>query len=223
MDDFSFNFVRVLSGLLISSALLVVFYVFVIQNYISFDLTGHSMVQSRSGVYDRGFTLAEVTGENIQGRIFTPAHIVMFPAVDSHVRFESTSPNMRNLRIYNQMRLSHNQPIPFANTTVWDRRYYMSLQSANNRALTFRSFNNAGEFGNGFFSWQTLTETARVPGDMLPQNLAHPRGGWFGVINGADNGTTDWLFFSVEQSDRLLIPLFPEIASPPVADITIFD
>ena len=223
MDQFIFSFVRVIGGLLISAALLVVFYVFVLQNYMAFDLTGHSMVQTRSGVYDRGFTLAEMTGEDVQGRVLTPAHIVMFPAVDSHINFESTSPNMRNLRLYEELILRHDQDIPFIRNLVWSRRYYISLISANNRAITFRSFNNPGEFGNGGFSWSALVNAARVPGDTAPQSYGHPRGGWFTVVNGASNGTTDWLLYRVEQADRLLVPIHPDIASPPVSGVTVFD
>ena len=223
MEDYGFNFVRIIMGLLLSAAMVLVFFIYVLQNYIQFDLTGHTMVQTRSGVYDRGLTLAEVTGENLQGRIITPMHVVMFPTVDSHIIFESVNANTRHLRIYEQMKLRHGTDIPFAGGTIWDRRYWTDRASMTNRAATFRSFNDPMFAGNGLLYWPTLAGLAREPGDTVAQSLAHPRGGWFGVVNGAHNGTSDWMLFQVEQADRLLIPLDPATASPPVGDIVIFE
>jgi len=195
LGDYSFNFVRALIGILISAALMAAFYTLVIRNYMDFDLTGHDMVQTRQGVYNQGFSLSEVTGENLQGRIFTPAHIVMFPAVDSHIYLESEVAGHRVLRIYNKIRLRHDAAVPFDSDLLWKRTHIMSLTSVQNRAALFRSFNIPlpNDMPSNF-NWTWLVNNA-------------PDGGWFGVVNGAANGTSDWLLFGIEQSDRLLIPM----------------
>ena len=228
MGDYGFNWIRVLAGLLLSTALLVLFYTTVIRNYLDFDLTGHSMVQTRSGVYNHGFTLGEMTGENIQGRIFTPAHIVMFPIVDAHIYFDSQIPNTRTLRIYDKMRLNNidTNMVPFSvrdntyppnnlpdepNIPVWGRSYAIGLQSVSNRIITINSFlsnstpNPAGVV-NGDLNWEDLV------------SLSGDEGGWFGIVSGRDfppvgrrnEGTSDWLLFFVEQNDRLLVPNDPD-------------
>jgi hypothetical protein len=216
MGDFSFNYVRVIVSILICSALLVVFCVFVVQNYMDFDLSGYGIQQEKSGVYQRGFTLAEVTGENLQGRIFTPAHIVMFPVVDSHVEFRSEINGTRFLRIYEQMRIKHDVPLPFTNDFIWKRAYAINLQSVSNRARIFGSFNTTlSSASSPNQGWVNLADLARVPGDGAAQSMAHPRGGWYGVTNGSHDGTSDWLFYRVEQSERLLIRLAPEWGNIP--------
>lgn len=175
------------------------------------------MVQTRQGVYSNGYTMEEATGENNQGRIFSPEHLVMFHIVDCDIYLNSEVDEFRFLRIYDQLKLRSSTDVPFVGSEVWRRTYKMNLTSVQRRADISRSFNIPLQHDNpSLLDWALLVELAKIPDDTRPQSISHPIGGWYGVVNGNSLGSSDWMLYSVEQNNRLLIPMPKELSNPEI-------
>ena len=193
--------VGVLSGMMIAIALVSVLFSVSISPLMEMDNNGLSSLQTKSGTYTHGFTLKDLFGTRTQ-RPYTPAHIVMLPAVDAQIdanMLGSIGPSHhRQIWIFPELTFRRVGPSitdTASNTTnahLWTNHYLMTLASIQNKSLTLSSWNRLDEGFSAVGDTSTLWNSLQVYREGL--NL---------MVNG-EAGRTNILFYAGNQPDRLL-------------------
>lgn len=118
-----------LIGLAISAAMVFGMYTVSLEPLLNYDYNSFYVSQTKSAVYTRGLGRPEdVTGKVINPKMFTPAHLIMLPAVD----IESTK-GIRALNLYRNITFNH------TDTRTWSSQYIINLESIYNKHSTFVS------------------------------------------------------------------------------------
>jgi len=193
--------VGILSGMMIAMALVSVLFLVSIKPLMEMDNTGFSSLQTKSGAYTQGFTLEDLFGTRTQ-KPYTPAHIIMLPAVDAQIDANMSGaigPSQhRQIWIFPELTFRRVGPSitdtasNTTNTHLWTNHYLMTLASIQNKSLTLSSWKRLEEGFSTVGDTSTLWNSLQAYSDGL--NL---------IVNG-EAGRTNILFYAGDQPDRLL-------------------
>jgi hypothetical protein len=220
--------VGIFAGLTIALALVWLLFFVSIMPLRSNDVHGFSSLQTRSGVYNRGFTLEEALGVRRQNP-FGPEHLVMLPAVDTQIDnsvFGAVGPTAwREILVYEHLTFRpvgpSLRPNGFNNTAnppLWLRSYPMNLPATHNKQLTLapwiRAQVSGGTHGN-VVAPQTLAPAPGIPATSIGVNSPNGRVLWawaqhmspegLNIMVNGERGRTNILFFQQRKPERLVM------------------